>query len=71
MRGKWNRYRTVRRYIAPMNLDRGKGNISKVILVRLFELIFRTIGASFGAVDADMNNESCGARLCGYGKCKI
>ena len=54
-----------------MNLDRGKGNISKVILVRLFELIFRTIGASFGAVDADMDNESCGARLCGYGKCKI
>ena len=64
MRGKRGRYQIVARYGALVSLGRGKGDIFKVILVRFFKLILRTIGAY-------INDISGGSQLCRFAKFKI
>ena len=71
MRGKRGPYKAITRHVALVSPCHVKDDMFRVILVRLFELILRTIGLGFLLTDADMNDMYGGARLCRYGKCKI
>ena len=58
MRGKWRRNKAEERLVTPVQRGDIKGNMPKVMRVRLFDLMLGAIDFGFATIGGDMDHIS-------------